>query len=92
MKGTLYLSTMINGITVGILWACANNFVARCATNENKGFAFSFFWTFYMTSQILGNLIASITLGKFSQETFFLVMGIIAFVGTCTFVFLKQPN
>ncbi len=46
----LCLSTMLNGFTLGILWACANNFVAQCASEENRGFFFSYFWTFYMTS------------------------------------------
>ena len=83
---------MINGFTVGVLWACANNYVARCASEENKGFAFSYFWSFYMCSQILGNLIAAFTLGKFSQQIYFLVMGIIALLGTLTFVFLQDPD
>ena len=45
-----------------------------------------------MCSQIMGNFIASYTLGKFSQTTFFLVMGVIALAGTCIFWFLGEPH
>eukprot|EP00347_Sterkiella_histriomuscorum_P022750 403337297 len=88
----LFLSTMINGLTVGILWTCANNYVARCSSIQNKGFAFSYFWTFYMTSQILGNMIAAYTLNTMSQTSFFLIMGGIALMGTLVFVCLQQPT
>eukprot|EP00347_Sterkiella_histriomuscorum_P001726 403370919 len=90
--GLLFFSTMLNGLTVGILWACANNYVARCASEQNKGFAFSYFWSFYMCSQIIGNFVAAFTLGKFSQITFFMVMGIVALCGTGVFWFLSEAN
>jgi hypothetical protein len=60
------MCTAFNGLTVGILWASANSYVASCATEVNKGFFFSYFWCFYMTSQIIGNLIAAYTLGNLS--------------------------
>lgn len=62
----LFAATIINGFTVGILWTSANQYVADCSTDENKGFFFSYFWSFYMTSQILGNLIAAFVLGRMS--------------------------
>jgi len=46
----LLLCTCINGLTVGVLWACANSYVADCASEDNKGFFFSYYWCFYMTS------------------------------------------
>ena len=88
VKLFMFGSTIINGLTVGILWSCSNNFIAHCATDENKGFIFSYYWTFYMTSQILGNLIAALTLGSFSQTTFFIIMGIIALLGTIVLAFI----
>lgn len=32
--------------------------MSDCATEETKGFFFSYFWAFYMSSQIFGSLIA----------------------------------
>lgn len=46
----LILATIINGFTVGILWASANQYIADCSTDYNKGFFFSYFWSYYMTS------------------------------------------
>lgn len=46
----LFCAAIINGITVGILWASANQYIAECAPDDNKGFYFSYFWSFYMAS------------------------------------------
>lgn len=46
----LFFTALINGITVGILWAAANQYIATAASDSNKGFFFSYFWTFYMAS------------------------------------------
>ena len=46
----LFVSAFINGIAVGILWAAANQYIATSASDTNKGFFFSYFWTFYMAS------------------------------------------
>jgi MFS family permease len=46
----LFFASVINGFTVGILWASANQYIADCSSDENKGFIFSYFWCFYMTS------------------------------------------
>jgi MFS family permease len=84
----LFLSTLINGLTVGILWAAANTFVASCASEESKGFFFGYFWSFYMTSQIFGNLIAAIVLGHYNQASYFTLMAILAGVATVGFAFV----
>lgn len=60
----LFLATVANGFTVGVLWASANQYIADCSSDENKGFFFSYFWSFYMTSQIFGNLTAAFVLGE----------------------------
>ncbi len=60
----LFLGAFINGISVGILWASANQYIAESASDSTKGFFFSYFWTFYMASQIFGNLIGAYSLGN----------------------------
>ena len=62
----LFVATIINGTSVGILWASANSYVASCASENDKGFFFGYYWSFYMMSQIFGNLIAAVILGKFN--------------------------
>jgi MFS family permease len=46
----LIISSAINGMTTGILWAAANNYVSDCPSEKNRGFYFSYFWGFYMFS------------------------------------------
>ena len=87
----LFISTIWNGLTVGILWACANNYVARCSSVKSRGFYFSYFWTFYMASQIIGNFIAAYTLGYLTQTAYFLIMGFICLIGTVFFWYLGTP-
>ena len=82
---------MINGFTLAILWTAANQYVASCASESNKGFYFSWFWTFYMFSQILGNFIAAYALGDLNQISFFVIMATIALIGTVMFLWLKKP-
>jgi MFS family permease len=50
IESFLFFSSMCNGLAVGILWSSANSYVASCANDHNKGFFFSFYWSFYMTS------------------------------------------
>jgi MFS family permease len=84
-------SAAVNGFGAGILWVAEGKYVADCATDENKGFFFGYFWAFFMASQILGNLIAGLILGHLSQSTYYIIMSVVAFVGTCIFLFLRQP-
>jgi MFS family permease len=65
--------------------------VADCASEENKGFYFSYFWAFYMGSQVIGNLIAAFALGESSNASYFGIMIAIAIVGTFMFLFIKRP-
>lgn len=88
----IFLSSIVNGFTVGILWSSANSFISSCANDQNKGFFFSYYWSFYMASQIFGNLIAAIVLKEFKQQYFFEIMAFLAFVATISFLFIQQPK
>jgi hypothetical protein len=63
----LIISAAINGAGGGILWTSQGKFIAKCATDENKGFFNSFFWAFYMSSLIIGNITAALVLGNGSN-------------------------
>jgi len=56
----------VSGFLGSLLWVAEGKYISECATDETKGFYFSYFWAFYMTSQILGNLLAALILGHMS--------------------------
>jgi MFS family permease len=60
----LILTAAINGSGAGILWVAQGNFIALCACEENKGFFNSYFWGFFMSGLIFGNVIASFVLSS----------------------------
>jgi MFS family permease len=66
-------------------------YIQECATEATKGFYFAYFWSFYMFSQVIGNLIGAFVLGSFKQSQFFLIMAAIAFSSTILFVLLPKP-
>jgi MFS family permease len=61
----IIFTSILNGFAMGIVQPASGNYIADCATEENKGFYFAFFWSFYMGSQIFGSLIAAFVLGNF---------------------------
>lgn len=92
IKTTLIIAAGINGLTVGILWATTNTYVADCSSDKNKGFYFSYFWAFYMSSQVIGNLVAAFVIGNLNQETYFIIMAIVGTLATVLFIFIKPPE
>lgn len=51
-----------------------------------------YFWAFFMSSQIIGNVIAYVVLKSGTDEsTLFVVFSILAIIGSLTFCFLKKP-
>lgn len=73
------------------MWVAQGKYFSDLATESSKGFYFSYFWAFYMSSQIFGNLLASYLLGSMGQSAFFFVMGLISFLSSLSFLFLKPP-
>ena len=58
----MLLTAAINGAGAGILWVSQGKFISECANKKNTGFYNSYFWAFFMVSQIVGNLIAIVVL------------------------------
>jgi MFS family permease len=58
----IVLTGAINGFGAGILWVAQGKFISECACDENKGFFNSYFWCFFMSSNIIGNLVAGLIL------------------------------
>jgi MFS family permease len=85
------ITSTVNGFAMGIVQPASGNYVAECATEENKGFYFAFFWSFYMGSQVVGNLIAAFVLGHFPQIAYVLLMLFIGAISTALLFFLREP-
>jgi hypothetical protein len=81
----------VSGFLGSLLWVAEGKYISDCATEETKGFYFSYFWAFYMQSQIFGNLIAALILGEMDQVSYFGIMAFVAFVASFSFGFLKKP-
>ena len=94
-KGFVYtiiiITSIVNGFAMGFVQPASGNYVADCATEENKGFYFAFFWSFYMGSQIFGSLIAAYVLGTLDQRFYVLIMFGIAFGSALLLFLLKDP-
>jgi MFS family permease len=81
----------VSGFLGSLLWVAEGKYISECATEETKGFYFSYFWAFYMQSQIFGNLIAALILGEMDQVSYFVIMSVIAFAASASFAFLRKP-
>jgi len=89
----LIATAAINGAGAGILWVSQGKFISECATDQNKGFFNSYFWGFFMSSQITGNTIAAILLGRGGSQTIlFIIFAFLATGGSLLFCCLKMPK
>ena len=82
---------MLDGFGDAVQWVAQGKYISDCATEKTKGFYFSYFWTYYMSSQVFGNLIAAFVLKYFKQSTFYLVMAAISSSSLIIFATLGKP-
>lgn len=83
--------SIFNGLGQAVQWVGQGNYMSDCATEETKGFFFSYFWAFYMSSPIFGSLIAAYCLKHMDEITLFTIMGFISFLASVSAFFLRQP-
>jgi MFS family permease len=83
--------SLLNGLGEGVSQPASGTYIANCATEQNKGFYFAFFWAFYMGSQVFGNLIAAFVLGALDQRYYVLIMLGLSIFSCILFFFLKDP-
>ena len=65
--------------------------MAKCATESSKGFYYGYFWVWYMSAQIIGNLSGALLIQNETGISFFVIMSGIAIFFTFGFCFLQQP-
>ena len=88
-----FFTAAINGAGAGILWTAQGKYVSECACDANQGFYMGYFWAFFMSSQIIGNVVAwGVLKSGTNQSTLFVVFAIMAVVGSFTFCFLGKPK
>jgi hypothetical protein len=86
------LTAALNGFGASILWVAQGNYLAKCATNENKGKFNSIFWAFYMASYVLGNILTTFVITNVNLVQFYIIMTTICFLASCFFLFLKPAE
>lgn len=52
----ILITAAINGFGAGILWVAEGKYISDCANDSNKGYFNGFFFMFYMSYAIVGNL------------------------------------
>ena len=50
VKVVLFFGSVAAGTGQALLWTAQGEYVSLCATEENKGFYFGYFWSWYMSS------------------------------------------
>ncbi|CDW83659.1 major facilitator superfamily protein [Stylonychia lemnae] len=85
------LIQIMQGLFLGIKWVAGNKYISQCATEETKGFYFSFFLGMYMLSIILGSLISAFISKSLHQSTYLFIMTILASLSIVLFYTLVQP-
>eukprot|EP00347_Sterkiella_histriomuscorum_P000222 403376714 len=88
----LLFFSFVNGIGEALMWVAQGKYISECATVNNKGFFFGYFWAYYMATQIVGNYVAGLILGKVSQTAYILIMSALTFASALLFFFLKKPQ
>jgi MFS family permease len=93
IKTLLIVTAAINGAGAGILWVSQGKYISECATDATKGFYMGYFWAFFMSSQITGNIIAALMLGGGNKSTLlFIVFACFAVFGSLLFCFLTKAQ
>ncbi len=87
----MLLTSSLTGFGEGMAHPGASKFITDCTTEETKGFYYAFFWSFYMGSQIFGNLLAAFVLGSFDQRFYVIIITSIGSVACVMLFFMKAP-
>jgi MFS family permease len=84
-------ASIATGVGEGMAQPAASKYITDCTTEDTKGFYFAFFWSFYMGSQVLGNLLAAYVLGYFDQRLYVIIISAIGALATALLFFMKNP-
>jgi len=91
ITAAVILLSCLNGLGQAIQWVGQGKYMSDCATEETKGFFFSYFWAFYQASQILGSLLAAYCLRQTTEATLFMILAAISFLSSVSSFLLRKP-
>jgi MFS family permease len=88
----LIISVILTGIGSALMWIAQGEYMAKCTTSQSKGFYFGYFWVWYMSAQIIGNLTGALIIERSSGVGFFIIMSLMAFAASLLFCCLIMPT
>lgn len=77
------------GIGASFFWLCQGIYVDSCADQQTKGFYNGIFWSIFQTSQILSSSLATYTLGRTDQFTFYMILVAFSILSIVMLLFMK---
>lgn len=87
----MLITSSLTGFGEGMAHPGASKYITDCTTEETKGFYYAFFWSFYMGSQVFGNLLAAFVLGSFDQRFYVIIITSIGSLACVMLFFMKAP-
>ena len=82
----------LGGFGASILWVAQGSYLSECANQKNKGLFNSFFWAVYMSTQIIGNILAAFVIVTVRQSHFYMVVTALTIAASGVFLFLRAPK
>ena len=89
---TLIISAVISGFGAAAIWVSQGKYLSLCSQEAHKGFYFGYFWVWYMSAQIIGNLTGAILISNSFGPNFFYIISGIEIVALLLFVFIPNPK
>ena len=71
------LGACVCGVSASALWVAQGACVSKVASETRKSELFGLFWSFMMSSQIWGNLLATFVLGRINNLVYFMILTIL---------------
>ena len=89
--GVLITANCISGLGLAILCINIGEYISLCACEETKGFYFGYFWSWFMSAQIIGNFVGAELAESTLGPQFFIILSALIIVFCMGFCFLKMP-
>jgi hypothetical protein len=80
------------GFGGSILWVAQGKYLSNCSNETNKGMYTSIFWAFYISSLIIGNLLAAYVIVDIPTSEFFMGLVGLVILTAIFFVILPKPD
>jgi hypothetical protein len=92
----MYILLMVCAAATGfggsILWVAQGKYLSNCSNETNKGMYTSIFWAFYISSLIIGNLLAAYVIVDIPTSEFFMGLVGLVILTAIFFVILPKPD